>query len=317
MSSDLATGAVERADVLHPVRGGKRFRLFALFAGALGLAYGRPLYELVGYALNSDLHSYIILIPFVSAYLVRLKHRSAPEPSSSPALAMIPLSVGLVALNGWRLLAKGTADHFTLGVFSFLALLLAGALLILGGRFLRAYAFPVAFLIFMVPMPSFFRHGIEVFLQHASADAAAALFAVSGSTVYREGLGFQLPGIVLQVAEECSGIRSTVVLFITSLVAGYLFLRTPWKRAVLALIVIPLAVIRNGLRVFTIGMLCVHVDPSMIDSPIHKRGGPLFFALSLIPFFIVLLWLRRTERVRAGTMPPADKTGSTPIQATE
>jgi hypothetical protein len=48
-------------------------------------------------------------------------------------------------------------------------------------------------------------------------------------------------------------------------------------------------------------MLCVHLDPSYIDSIIHRRGGPFFFALSMIPFCLVLLWLWRTERPRRGT----------------
>jgi len=85
-------------------------------------------------------------------------------------------------------------------------------------------------------------------------------------------------------------------LFITSLVAGYLFFKSPWRRAVLTCFVIPLAILRNGFRIFTIAMLCVHVSPDMINSPIHRRGGPIFFVLSLIPFFLLLVWLRRRER---------------------
>jgi exosortase/archaeosortase family protein len=104
-----------------------------------------------------------------------------------------------------------------------------------------------------------------------------------------------LPGITLEVARECSGINSSYVLFITSLIAGQLFLRKPWKRVALALFVIPLAIARNGLRIVTIGWLCVHISPDMIHSIVHRRGGPLFFALSLVPFFLVMLWLRRGE----------------------
>ena len=115
----------------------------------------------------------------------------------------------------------------------------------------------------------------------------------------RHGTIFELPGIVLQVAQECSGIRSSWVLFITSLLASHLFLESPWRRFVLVAFVIPLGILRNGFRVFVIGMLCVHVGPHMIDSVIHHQGGPLFFALSLVPLFLLLWWLRRGEQ-RAG-----------------
>ena len=89
------------------------------------------------------------------------------------------------------------------------------------------------------------------------------------------------------MARECSGIRSTVVLFITSLLASHLFLKSPWRRFVLVAFVIPLAIVRNGFRILVIGLLCVHIGPHMIDSFIHHRGGPIFFVLSLIPLFVV------------------------------
>jgi exosortase/archaeosortase family protein len=120
----------------------------------------------------------------------------------------------------------------------------------------------------------------------------------------RQQTSFQLPGMPLEVAPECSGIRSTLVLFITSLLAGHLFLRSPWRRAALVLAVIPLALLRNGFRIFSIGQLCVNLGPHMINSPIHKRGGPLFFLLSLVPFFLMLLWLRKSEQ-KAQPNPPA------------
>ncbi|MEI6395048.1 MAG: archaeosortase/exosortase family protein, partial [Verrucomicrobiota bacterium] len=152
---------------------------------------------------------------------------------------------------------------------------------------------PAAFLVFMVPFPVFLLEGIESFFQRGSAEAAQALFALSGMPVFRQGMSFQLPGFSLQVAPECSGIHSSLVLFITSLLAGYLLLNSPWKRAVLVLAVVPLALLRNGLRIVTIGQLCVRVSPDMINSYIHRQGGPVFFALSLIPFFFLLLFLQR------------------------
>jgi exosortase/archaeosortase family protein len=107
----------------------------------------------------------------------------------------------------------------------------------------------------------------------------------------------------MEVAPQCSGIHSSVALFIISLLAGYLFLRLRWKRATLALAVIPLALLRNGFRVFTIGQLCVHVGPEMINSNLHRHGGPLFFVLSLVPFFLLLFFLMKSDRVLPQTTP--------------
>jgi exosortase len=130
----------------------------------------------------------------------------------------------------------------------------------------------------------------------ASAEAAALFFSIAGTPMVREGTVFELPGIAIQVARECSGIHSSWVLFITGLLASHLFLRTRWRKIVLVAFVIPLGILRNGFRIFVIGMLCVHIGPYMIGSMIHRQGGPFFFALSLVPLFLLLLWLRRRER---------------------
>ncbi|HEY5813002.1 MAG TPA: exosortase/archaeosortase family protein, partial [Terrimicrobiaceae bacterium] len=125
--------------------------------------------------------------------------------------------------------------------------------------------------------------------------AAAMFFTIAGTPMLRSGAVFQLPGIAIEVAQECSGIRSSWVLFITTLAASYLFLNSPWRRAALIAFVIPLAILRNGFRILVIGVLCVELGPQMIHSVVHKQGGPLFFALSLIPLFLLLWWLRKGE----------------------
>jgi exosortase C (VPDSG-CTERM-specific) len=229
------------------------------------------------------------------------RKEALPAISSSPALAAIPGALGLLSLNAFFVLAnRGAlaqpADWLSLTILAWLCFLAAGAFLLLGTKFMRTLAFPAAFLVFMIPLPSVALDWIEIFLQHASADAAALLYAGTGTTVYREGLVFRLPGLSIQVAQECSGVRSTWVLFITSFVAANWFLRSTWTRATLVLIVIPLAILRNGFRILTISLLTVHVDPGIINSPLHHRGGPIFFVLSLIPFFGILWLLRRQER---------------------
>jgi exosortase C (VPDSG-CTERM-specific) len=271
---------------------------FQLVVGALVLLFAVSLWRLLNFAWHDELHSYIVLIPVIGIYLIRLQGKNLPAPSSPARIPAAVFSLAGLAMFAWHWLAPrpALADNLAQSSLAFLLLLAAVGFWFLGAALMRAVAFPFALLIFMVPLPDTWRDAVEVFLQHGSALVAGAMFAVSDVPVLQTGLQFKLPGITLQVAPECSGIHSTMVLFITSLVAGKLFLKRPWSRAALCLVVIPLALLRNGFRIFVLGELCVHIGPHMIESPIHHRGGPLFFALSLLPFFLLLYWLRRRER---------------------
>jgi exosortase C (VPDSG-CTERM-specific) len=282
----------------------KRFRGFLPATIIIALCFSIPLYHLARFAADNQLYSYIFLMPFITLYLVRLKKDELPLNDKPASILAAPFfAIGLISIVAYEYASRlgfkmAEDDALALTTFSFLSFFGSVCCLFLGKLTLRALAFPFGLLIFMIPMPVFFRDRVEHILQHGSAAVAGTFFDLSGATFFQEGLIFHLPGINIEVAPECSGIHSSLVLFITSLLAGYLFLHSTWKRAALALFVIPLALVRNGFRVFVIGQLCVHIGPQMINSPIHRRGGPLFFALSLIPFFLLLIILKKSERAK-------------------
>lgn len=281
-----------------------QFYKFGLAVGGLAICFVVPLWRLVWFAANDELFSYILLMPFLCAYLGWLEKKSLP-PASPPAKmpAALFFIAGAAALTGYFLLARSAHPHaaensLTLTTSSFLLCVTGAGCWFLGGATMRALVFPFCLSVFMVPFPEPVRNGLESALQHGSATVADWMFVLSGTPVWRSDTLFRLSDITIEVAPECSGIHSTWILFITSLVAGRMILRRPWKRAVLCLAVIPLALLRNGFRVFVIGQLCIHIGPGMIDSPIHHRGGPIFFVLSLLPFFLLLWFLRRSESPR-------------------
>lgn len=272
---------------------------------ALLMVFWKALSSLVVLASGSEIHSHILLVPFISAYLVLIRRKHLPtELRPSPAWAIVPLLVGLAALAAvWDdgVLKAHFSDNEWLSIMmlSFFCFLVAWGFLFLGRKWMVACAFPVAFLVLVVPLPDGVVDRLETASMLASAEAADVLFRLSGTPVLRDGTIFQLPGMIVEVAQECSGIRSSLVLFITALLAANLLLRSPWRQALLIAAVIPLGIIRNGIRILVISLLCVHVGPHMIHSDIHRRGGPVFFAFSLIPLFILLWWLRRGEVSRA------------------
>jgi exosortase C (VPDSG-CTERM-specific) len=314
---DLDLGATVTAGV-STWRSDRRLIGYFLYVIILSLACWRPLLELGRYALKEELHSHILLIPLVSLYLAALQRDSLPRTRrGSVAGAVTGVLIcaaaaaalfGVPALAGHAPLAH--SDSMSRMAACYALLLAAGGFLFLGTSWMRRLAFPFALLAFMVPLPDVAVTGLENFLMRASAEVAHWFFLLTGTPVFRSGQVLELPGTALEVARSCSGIRSTLVLFITSLIASYLFLSSPWHRGILVAMVVPLGILRNAFRVLVIGLLCVRVRPEMIDSWIHHQGGPLFFAASLIPLFLAAAWFRHRETRAAQAKHTTDPTSA-------
>jgi exosortase C (VPDSG-CTERM-specific) len=262
------------------------------------LAFVQPLIRLMQHAAQSELHSYIPLVPLVVGYLLYNRRGASQAAYRSSivgtviagSIASAALAAG-VALRG----SLSVNDDLALMALAYVSFVAAGGSLFLGSKRMAAAVFPVGFLIFMVPLPDGAVNWLETASVLGSSDVAALFFKMTGTPLLRDGTVFVLPGIVLKIAQECSGIHSSWVLLITSLLASHLFLESPWRRIILVAFVIPLAIVRNAFRILVIGLLCVHVGPHMIDSLIHRRGGPFFFVLSLVPLVLCLAWLRRGD----------------------
>ncbi len=275
-----------------------QLRLLALLSLGITLVLGPWLWGFIRFCLSNDLYSHVVLMPVVTAYLVWQLNLNSVETGRPVRIWMaLPLALALLGMGFWLWGNLGPMeDRMAAFALMYVGLIWTALLGSVGTALLKWVAFPFALLVFMIPFPVAVENGIEYLLQHGSAECAYWMFKLSGMTLFRDNLIFHLPGISMEVAPQCSGIRSTLVLFITSLVGGYLFLRRPRNRIILALAVIPLALLRNGFRVFVLGELCVRVDRNMINSWVHHQGGPIFFALSLIPFSLIVWLLMRSEK---------------------
>lgn len=280
----------------------RRRREFWCVALLLTVAFGGVLYSVGKLSFNRSLHSHLPLIPIVTWFLWRFVDRkdeagngSARSLWASGATGLLGLAALAVCFMLRREQPSPATEWLWAGVLSYLLLLLGTAQATLGWNHLRPHRFSLALMFFAIPLPVFATDALSILLQRGSAEVTSWMLQLTGLPVLREGLIFQLPGLVIKVAEECSGIRSTLVLFITSLIAGKLYLCTGWKRWALALATIPLGLLRNALRITLLSWMTVNVDPNFIHGPVHHRGGPIFFVLSLIPLFGLLWYFRRSE----------------------
>ena len=275
---------------------GLRTACFAAMLAASILLFWVPLHTLFVFSFQYEYNSYIVLIPGLALALLFWERRKVViQGKSSPHWAAALLL--LAAVGGWaanRFASRlGENDYLALAVLAFVLLVWGGFALSYGGEALRQAYFPLLFLLLMVPAPQFVLTKLVTGLQYASAEMTSWLFHLSGVPVFRDGLNFTLPGIRIQVAPECSGIRSTMALFVLSLLAGHLFLRSLRKQFVLMAALLPVVVLKNAVRIATLTLLSVYVDPGFLKGSLHNEGGILFFVLGMALLAPLFLWLRR------------------------
>ena len=273
--------------------------LAVLLSGAGLLLYAAPLAGLFRRAYGDDTFSYIVFIPLVSLYLLYDDRKGIFDAAhGSPIPGVVLSSLGILL---YMVAQKGSVgpsvavENFALYALS-AVLFLEGILgLLAGAGGLWAARFPLLFLFFMVPIPEVILRPIVRFLQAGSAEISYWVIRSIGVPIFRDGFLFTLPGLTIEVAEQCSGIHSGISLFLVGILAGHIFLKSGWRKLVLVVAVVPIAIAKNGLRIVMLSLLGAYVDRQVLSGPLHKAGGIPFFGLALVMLAVVLWVLRRGE----------------------
>jgi exosortase len=179
---------------------------------------------------------------------------------------------------------------------------LAGTVLFVWGReHFRILFFPLAFLLFMIPLPAIVFNQIAFPLQLLASRVGETTIAAAGIPVLREGNVLQLANTTLEVAEACSGIRSLVSLLMLGAVLGYFTEPRPPARMIIALSAIPIAIVANASRVAGTGLASHWVGPAAAEGFFHTFSGWLMF---VVAFAGLLLVQRAVSRVRLPAFRP-------------
>jgi exosortase len=183
--------------------------------------------------------------------------------------------------------------------FSLLLLLASLSVLFLGWNVFRAFLFPLAFLLLMIPIPTIVFNQITFPLQLLASKVAAYVLPWLGVPVFREGNVINLPAMTLEVADACSGIRSLMSLITLAITYGYLVERKIRVRVLLALASIPIAVFANSARIIGTGLLVQYWDPEKAEGFFHEFSGLLIFVVSLGMLVLFHQILRAVSREEA------------------
>lgn len=267
---------------------------------ALLLALNAPvLAALVAHALQDVTASHLLLVPFVTATLLyqdRGRIFSNLRPARTAGLALVMLGIA-VMVSGRTLWHPGDpVDALSLLMAGLVVSWIGGFLLIYGAG--RAVLFPLAFLCFTIPFPTALLQMATQLLKSGSTAMVAVLFTLTDTPFHRQGFMFTLPDVVIEVADECSGIRSSIALFLTGLLAGHSFLGSAWGKGVALIAILPIAILKNAIRIVSLSLLAMHVDPSFLTGQLHHDGGIVFFAMALAMLTPIFVALRRWELTR-------------------
>jgi exosortase len=244
------------------------------------------------------------LIPLIALMLVWWKRdqlKGAKPGQANVGIALVAFSVFLYYIG-----VKGVQERVVVGSFVFL---LYGLTLSLWGReVFKVMFFPITFLLLMIPL-NFLDEKIGFPLRMMVTQASTALLNWFGIETVRQGTAIYSRVFHFDVADPCSGIRSLMALTTVTAAYGYVTQHVQWKRWVLFLSAMPLAVLGNMARVTSIALVAQVYGQEMASKTYHEYSGYIVFGVALSTMVIIGLLLNFPYRriVQNWLKPPADR----------
>src|SRR5262245_15484924 len=263
----------------------KKLVIVGLLILGVALVYWQVFRKLLYDWANDGNYSHGFLIVPIALYFVWERRAKLQQ------IAPRPTAFGLVVFAGsvFVLMAGLLGAELFLTRVSLLGVLIGIILFMLGWAHLRALAFPLAFLLLMIPLPSLIFNQIAFPLQLLASRTGEFAISSADIPVLREGNVIVLANTSLEVAEACSGIRSLISLLTLGIVFGYFTDPRGWVRTVIALSTIPVAIISNGARVAGTGIAAHRWGPEVAEGFFHEFSGWVVFVVA----FILMLGLQQ------------------------
>jgi exosortase len=262
---------------------------------AFGWVYRDVVPKLVSDWANDDNYSHGFLIVPIALYLAWERRQRVSSLPSQPSIFGLVIVLGSLA----TLIAGILGAELFLTRVSIVGLIGGTVLFVLGWQHLRALAFPIAFLLLMIPIPAIIFNQIAFPLQLIASQFGEAALNAADIPVLREGNVIILANTTLEVAEACSGIRSLVSLLTLGIVYGYFTDPRGWLRTMIALSTVPIAIVANGMRVAGTGIAAHYYGPEAATGFFHTFSGWLVFVVAFVMMFVVMqIMLRITPPPR-------------------
>ena len=265
-----------------------------LLLGLLTLLYADVLKGLALQWWSDPNYGHGFFVPLFSCYILWHERENWTTLEIKPSNFGFAVILGAVGL----LLLGSLGAELFISRFSLLVLLAGIILFLAGWKVLGAVSFPLGYLVWMIPIPAIVFNQITFPLQLVASRLAAAGLELVQVPVLRDGNVLVMSNYSLEVVEACSGIRSLTTLIALAFAYGYFAEPRRWMRYVLALLMIPIAIVTNAIRILGAGILAHDYGPATAEGFLHGFSGWLIFVSALLLMFLCHWILRRVLKAQ-------------------
>lgn len=240
---------------------------------------------------RDEYYGHGFLIPIISGWLIyhhRARLRALPRERFGAGLPV--MAAGLLI----HIAATWLSVNFPSG-FALIITLHGAVIWIWGWPVARAVAFPIAYLAFMVPLARLLVDQFAQPLQLFSAQFGGALAHAIGVPTEVDGTTIQIPGYTFEVAIVCSGLKSSIAMSALAALYAYMLDAAMWKRALIVVASVPVAIFANAGRIFITLVLGRVFGSEAAEGFFHSMSGVVVFMFALIGLFLVGAMLRCTK----------------------
>jgi exosortase len=265
-----------------------------VIAGLVAALYGPLLSQMVVQWWQDPDYGHGFVVPLFVGYVVYQRRHELRQVPLEPSNLGFPVMLGAIVL-----FLAGTLGAELFVSRSSLLFMFGGMILFFAGwKMLRAVAFPLAFLVLMIPLPALIYNQVTFPLQLLASRLASNSLELVGIPVLREGNVLVLPNYSLEVVEACSGIRSLMSLIALAVAYGYFVEKRLWARITLVVLMLPIAVASNAVRVIGAGVVTYFWGPQYAEGFFHFFQGWLIFVSAVACLLFVHWTLAHLARSR-------------------